>query len=61
MVYHNHYRIISVGVGESRDEIHGDGREWEGHFDSQRRKSRHRGMSVYLGCLAVGTSRDELS
>ena len=30
MVYHDHNQIISVGIGESRDEIHRYGREWEG-------------------------------
>ena len=61
MVYHDHNQIISVGIGQSSDEIHQYGREWEACFNSQRGKSGHCGMSVYLGHLAVSTSQDELS
>ena len=60
MVYHDHNQIIPVGVGESHDEIHRYGGEWEGSFDSQRGESRHHGVCIYLGHLAVGASQDKL-
>ena len=59
MVYHDHDHIISVGIGESSDEIHRYGGKWKGAFDGQRGKSGYHGVCVHLGCLAVSTSRDE--
>ena len=59
MVYHDHNCIISMGIGKSGDEIYRYRGEGEGVVDSQRGESRHCGMSVYLGCLTVGTSRNK--
>ena len=61
MVYHDHDRIISVGIGESRDEIYRYRGEWKGAFDSQRGESGYRGVCVHLGHLAVSISQDELA
>ena len=61
MVYHDHNCIIPVGVGKSSDEIHRYGGEREEVFDGQQGKSGYCGMGVYLGSLAVGTSRDEFA
>ena len=47
-------------IRESHDEIYRDRREWGGCFHGQRGKSRHHGVSVYLGCLAISASRDKL-
>ena len=56
MVYHDHDRIVSVGIGKSSDEIHRYGGKGEGVVNSQRGKSRYHGMCVYLGRLAISTS-----
>ena len=61
MVYHDHDRIISVGVRQSGDEVHRYGGEWERVFNGQRRKSRDGGVCIYFGRLTVSTSRNELS
>ena len=47
-------------IRESHDEIYIDRREWGGCFHGQRGKSRHHGVSVYLGCLAISASQDKL-
>ena len=51
---------MPVGIGESGDEVYRDGGEGDRVFDSQRGESGYCGMGVYFGCLAVGTSCDEL-
>ena len=61
MVYHNHYCVISVGIGESSDKIYRYGGKRERVFDGQRGKSGYGGMGVHLGGLAIGASHDELS
>ena len=52
---------MPVGIGESSDEVYRYGGERDRVFDSQRGESRYSGMGVHLGCLAIGTSRNEFS
>ena len=52
---------MPVEIGESSDEVYRYRGERDRVFDSQRGESRYSGMGVYFGCLAVGTSCDELA
>ena len=55
MVYHDHYCIETMRIGQSHDEIRQYGGERERAFYCQGRESRHHGVSIHLGCLTIGT------